>query len=68
MMQGGGTLLLGSTGRFIGPGGQEAFVASRGEMLAYHYYDGDELGVAKLQISQLRWTPDGWPRLDALPD
>jgi arabinan endo-1,5-alpha-L-arabinosidase len=68
MLEGGGTLLLGSTGRFIGPGGQEAFVTTQGEMLAYHYYDGAELGVSKLQIAPLRWTPDGWPRLDALPE
>lgn len=68
MLEGGGTLLLGSTGRFIGPGGQEAFVSSQGEMLAFHYYDGADLGVAKFQIAPLRWTPDGWPRLDALPD
>lgn len=68
MLQGGGTLLLGKTGRFIGPGGQEAIVTSKGEMLAYHYYDGDDLGVSKLQLSPLRWTADGWPELDALPE
>ena len=67
MLEGGGTLLLGKTGRFIGPGGQEAIVTSKGEMLAYHYYDGDDLGVSKLQLSPLRWTSDGWPELDALP-
>lgn len=68
MLDGGGTLLLGSTGRFIGPGGQEAFVTSGGERLAFHYYDGADLGVSKLQISPLTWTSDGWPELPALPD
>ncbi len=67
MMQGGGTEVLARTGRFIGPGGQEAFIGPDGEMLAYHYYDGDDLGVAKLQISPIRWSDDGWPRLDPLP-
>ena len=67
MLQGGGTLLLGTTGRFIGPGGQEAISTSKGDMLAYHYYDGDDLGVSKLQLSPIRWTADGWPELDALP-
>lgn len=67
MMQGGGTLLLGATGRFIGPGGQEAFSTPEGPMLAYHYYDGAALGVSKLQISPLTWTPDGWPELPPLP-
>lgn len=36
-------------------------------MLAYHYYDGGDLGVSKLQISPIRWTADGWPALDPLP-
>jgi len=27
----------------------------------------DDLGVAKLQISPIRWSDDGWPRLDPLP-
>jgi len=67
MLEGGGTLLLGKTGRFIGPGGQEAIHTTRGDMLAYHYYDGDDLGVSKLQFSPLRWTADGWPELDPLP-
>lgn len=67
MMAGGGTELLSTTGRFIGPGGQEAFAGPAGEMLAYHYYDGDDLGVPKLQIAPIRWTEDDWPRLDPLP-
>ena len=44
LLQGGGTLLQGKSGRFIGPGGQEAIVTSKGEMLTYHYYDGDDFG------------------------
>jgi arabinan endo-1,5-alpha-L-arabinosidase len=67
MMAGGGTEVLARTGRFIGPGGQEAFIGPEGEMLTYHYYDGEELGVPKLQISPIRWTDDGWPVLDPLP-
>jgi arabinan endo-1,5-alpha-L-arabinosidase len=67
MLRGGGSLLLASTGRFIGPGGQEALKTSEGEMLAYHYYDGDQAGAAELQFSSIGWTPDGWPVLGALP-
>ncbi len=67
MLQGGGTLLLGTVERFIGPGGQEAIHTSKGDMLAYHYYDGDDRGVSKLQFSPLKWTTDGWPDLDPLP-
>ncbi len=67
MLDGGGSLVLAGAGRFIGPGGQEPVKTTRGDMLAYHYYDGDAGGVAKLQLSPIRWTPDGWPELDPFP-
>ena len=67
MMDGGGALVLATTGQFIGPGGQEAVKTSKGDWLAYHYYDGDAFGVAKLQFSPILWTADGWPELGPLP-
>lgn len=67
MLDGGGTLLLGTTGRFIGPGGQEAVKTSKGEMLVYHYYDGNDAGAAKIELAPLRWSPDGWPALGPPP-
>jgi arabinan endo-1,5-alpha-L-arabinosidase len=67
MLEGGGSLVLATTGRFIGPGGQEAVRTSRGDMLAYHYYDGDAGGVSKLQFSPILWSADGWPELGPLP-
>jgi arabinan endo-1,5-alpha-L-arabinosidase len=67
MLEGGGSLMLATTGRFIGPGGQEAAKTSRGDWLAFHYYDGDDAGAAKLQFSPLYWTADGWPELGPLP-
>jgi arabinan endo-1,5-alpha-L-arabinosidase len=67
MREGGGSLVLGTTGRVIGPGGQEAVKTSKGDRLAYHYYDGDAAGAAKLQFSPIVWTADGWPELGPLP-
>ena len=67
MLEGGGSLLLATTGRFIGPGGQEALKTSKGDMLAYHYYDGDAAGASKLQLSPILWSADGWPELGPLP-
>jgi arabinan endo-1,5-alpha-L-arabinosidase len=67
LLEGGGTLMLATTGRFIGPGGQEAVKTSKGDMLAYHYYDGDAFGASKLQFSPILWTADGWPELGPLP-
>lgn len=68
MLEGGGTQLLATTGRFIGPGGQEPVETGGGPMLTYHYYDGDDLGVAKLALTPLRFDEEGWPVLDPLPD
>ncbi len=67
MLDRGGTLVLGTTGRFIGPGGQEPVKTAKGEMLVYHYYDGADAGVAKLELAPIRWSSDGWPGLDPVP-
>jgi arabinan endo-1,5-alpha-L-arabinosidase len=67
MLEGGGSLMLATTGRFIGPGGQEAVKTSEGDRLAYHYYDGEAAGASKLQFSPIIWSADGWPQLGPLP-
>jgi arabinan endo-1,5-alpha-L-arabinosidase len=67
MLEGGGSLVLSTTGRFIGPGGQEAMRTSKGDRLAYHYYDGDAAGAAKLQFSPILWSAEGWPELGPPP-
>jgi arabinan endo-1,5-alpha-L-arabinosidase len=68
MRRGGGSPLQSASGRYIGPGGQEPVKTSKGEMLAYHYYDGGDGGAAKLQFSPIGWTEEGWPELGALPE
>lgn len=68
MLRGGGSEVQSGEGRFIGPGGQEALHTSRGDMLAYHYYDGEVGGAPKLQISPILWGADGWPSLPPLPE
>lgn len=67
MMDLGGTLVQESRGNHIGPGGQEAFATANGDILVYHYYDKASGGAARLQISPIRWSDDGWPELDPLP-
>ncbi|NEM92145.1 arabinan endo-1,5-alpha-L-arabinosidase [Galbitalea soli] len=59
MLDGGGTRLLASAGRYIGPGGESY---SQG-YLAYHYYDGAANGRFALGIRRVDWQDDGWPRL-----
>lgn len=68
MLEGGGSELLATTGRYRGPGGQETFIASGEPWLGFHYYDRDQGGLPKLQIGKLGWSEDGWPELGSLPD
>ncbi|CAA7260619.1 unnamed protein product [Cyclocybe aegerita] len=54
---GGGTLVLGSHGNIIGPGGQDVYSDGDGPILVYHYYtsSGSFLGINRLDFS------GGWP-------
>lgn len=68
MLKGYATQLQRTSGRFIGPGGEEPFSGPNGEeLMVYHYYDGNDQGIAKLEVAPLRWSADGWPSLDPLP-
>ena len=67
MMKGGGTQLQATSGRFVGPGGQEAYKDGTQDRLVYHYYDGDLGGTPQLQTAQIGWDAAGWPVLGGLP-
>lgn len=60
MVDGGGTLLLGSEGRYIGPGHASIFRNDNRQWLSHHYYDKDERGISKLRLVPLAWD-DSWP-------
>lgn len=61
MISGGGTLFLGTTGKFIGPG-QIGILNDNGSLyFSCHYYDGEADGTPTLDLQPLSWTPDGWP-------
>lgn len=68
MMQGGGTQVQATKGRYIGPGGQEVYMDGAEQRLVYHYYDGNQNGVSHFQTAHLGWDADGWPDLGALPN
>jgi arabinan endo-1,5-alpha-L-arabinosidase len=61
MLDGGGTLLLGTEGPFIGPG--HAGILKQGDRtwISMHFYDGTQRGSSALAIRPLKWTADGWP-------
>ncbi|MGH9614738.1 MAG: family 43 glycosylhydrolase, partial [Bryobacteraceae bacterium] len=63
MTNGGGTMVLESTGRLIGPG-HAAIINDNGtNWFTYHYYDGNNFGIATVGMNRLYWTDDGWPSL-----
>lgn len=57
---GGGTVILKSQGRFIGPGHFGFFSENGREYISYHYYDANQNGASKLKINSLSWQDD-WP-------
>lgn len=63
MLAGGGTVLLESTGRFIGPGHAAIMNDNGTNWFTFHYYDANANGTAKLGIMRLNWSADGWPVL-----
>jgi arabinan endo-1,5-alpha-L-arabinosidase len=71
MRDGGGTLLLGSDGPFIGPGQPSVFsppdATGRADKpaaqhhLVCHFYDATRRGRGTLAIRLLEWDAGGWP-------
>ena len=61
MIAGGGTLVLGSEGRFIGPGHAGIVIDGAQEWFSFHYYDGDNRGRPALGVRKLTWDQAGWP-------
>jgi arabinan endo-1,5-alpha-L-arabinosidase len=65
LLEGGGTLLLGTQGPVIGPGHCAVLREPHRDLLVYHYYDAESNGVPTLQIRPLTWDNDGWPGVEA---
>jgi arabinan endo-1,5-alpha-L-arabinosidase len=63
LTSGGGTILLSAHGNVNGPGGESVFSDTDGDVLVYHYYDGNNSGDPALGLNLLSWTSDGWPHV-----
>jgi arabinan endo-1,5-alpha-L-arabinosidase len=63
MTLGGGTILLSTRGRMIGPGGQVVMHDADGDLLIYHYYDSYTNGAPLLGINWIGWDFEQWPYL-----
>jgi beta-xylosidase len=61
MLTGGGTMVLESTGRFIGPGHPGILNDNGTNWFTYHYYDAKNNGAATVGMSRLYWDAAGWP-------
>jgi arabinan endo-1,5-alpha-L-arabinosidase len=64
-MTGAAEQLLATTGRYIGPGGGTAWKNGNTYLYAYHYYDGDDSGVSKLQVRPITFDANDWIVLQA---
>ena len=63
MLDGGGTQLLSTYGRYIGPGGGSPYQDGRRDRFALHYYDRNRNGNAHLQLREIVYSDDGWLEL-----
>ena len=65
---GGGSLLLGTEGEFIGPG-QVGLLSDTegGWIMSMHYYNGKKDGAPCLRLMRMKIGPNDWPRLSLLP-
>jgi arabinan endo-1,5-alpha-L-arabinosidase len=66
MLEGGGTELVATQGRFIGPGGQEVFLRDGEPWLVFHFYNQLQGGTPNLYLAPLEWSEDGWPEIAPL--
>jgi arabinan endo-1,5-alpha-L-arabinosidase len=63
MPTGGGTIVLSTHGRVVGPGGQTVMHDTDGDILIYHYYDGNNNGRPTLGMNRIAWDDESWPRI-----
>jgi arabinan endo-1,5-alpha-L-arabinosidase len=63
LMESGGTLVLGSVGRWHGPGGNSVMRDGRKDLIVYHAYDANANGAPRLRIEPIDWDKEGWPHV-----
>lgn len=70
MLEGGGALVLGSDGPFIGPGHASIMTIGDREWFGCHFYDATQHGQPRYALRPLGWEADGWPvvgKIDSPP-
>jgi arabinan endo-1,5-alpha-L-arabinosidase len=61
LMKGGGTLLVQGDSSWTAPGHNAVITYNNKTYNIYHALKGSSSGQATLRISEIAWTPDGWP-------
>lgn len=67
LLHGGGSLLVGTAGTFIGPGHAGIFSEGGEDWLSCHFYDGAQNGRSVLALRKLQYDADGWPFVAGAP-
>lgn len=65
LVEGGGTLVLETSGRFIGPGHAGILREGGTNWFSFHFYDRERGGQPTLGLRRLEWSTDGWPKVDS---
>jgi arabinan endo-1,5-alpha-L-arabinosidase len=61
LINGGGTMVLESSARYIGPGQAGIINLGGTNWFTFHYYDGNNNGAATVGMNQIYWDTNGWP-------
>jgi arabinan endo-1,5-alpha-L-arabinosidase len=67
LLHDGGSLVLGTTGPFIGPGHAGIITADGKDWFSCHFYYGTRRGTAELAVRPIIWDADGWPKVGLNP-
>lgn len=67
LLHGGGSLLLGTDGAFIGPGHAGILREGGTDWLSCHFYDGGQSGRPTLALRKLQYDAGGWPVVAGAP-
>jgi hypothetical protein len=67
MLQGGGTILLATSGEFTAPGGESVLIdPTDGDLITFHALSNNQNGLDYLFVNQLTW-PSDWPVIGTQP-
>lgn len=64
MLEGGGMQVTFPTRRWRGPGHNAVLQDDDGDILVFHAYDAQRVGIPTLRLAPITWDDEGWPTVD----